>query len=53
MSLEVLNKALRQWIDTKYHATIHSSTRQSPLNRYLKHAHLLREAPKDLDDYFR
>ncbi|MFH2120313.1 MAG: Mu transposase C-terminal domain-containing protein, partial [Pseudomonadota bacterium] len=22
-------------------------------NRYLKHAHLLREAPKDLNDYFR
>ena len=53
MSLKDLNRALQQWIDTHYHATVHSSTRQTPLNRYLKHAHLLREAPKDLDDHFR
>jgi len=33
--------------------TVHSSTRETPLARYLKHVHLVREAPKDLDDYFR
>ena len=53
MSLEDLNEALRRWIDTRYHAAVHSSTRQTPLARYLKHAHLIREAPKDLDDHFR
>lgn len=53
MSLDYLNNALNQWLDTQYHMTVHSSTRQTPLNRYLKHAHLMREAPKDLDDYFR
>lgn len=53
MTLGQLNNALTKWIDGQYHATVHSSTRQTPLNRYLKHAHLLREAPKELHDYFR
>ena len=53
MNLEHLNNSLNQWLDTQYHMTVHSSTRQTPLHRYLKHAHLMREAPKDLDDSFR
>lgn len=53
MTLAQLNEALTGWLDGHYQQHLHSSTRQSPLNRYLKHAHLLREAPKDLDDYFR
>lgn len=53
LSLEELNAALTRWIDEQYHATVHSSTKQTPLARYLKHAHLVREAPKDLADYFR
>lgn len=53
MTLAPLNEALTGWLDGHYQQHLHSSTRQSPLNRYLKHAHLLREAPKDLDDYFR
>jgi putative transposase len=53
MTLSELNGKLAKWLDEDYHATIHSSTKQTPLNRYLKHAHLLREAPKDLHDYFR
>lgn len=53
ISLEELNSALRQWVDGHYQVTVHASTRQTPLDRYLKHAHLLREAPKDLDDHFR
>lgn len=53
MTREQLNDALTQWLDSHYHQNLHSSTRQTPLNRYLKHAHLLRSAPKDLDDYFR
>jgi len=51
--LDELNDALSRWIDGHYHVTIHTSTRQTPMNRYLKHAHLVREAPKDLDDHFR
>ncbi len=53
LPLEKLNSRLNQWIDEHYHQRVHSSTGQSPLKRYLKHAHLLREAPKDLHDYFR
>jgi len=53
LSLEALNEALNRWLDEHYNITVHSSTRQTPLSRYLKHAHLLREAPKDLNDYFR
>ena len=53
LTLQGLNDTLTQWLDTHYHQHIHSSTRQTPLSRYLKHAHLLRVAPKDLDDYFR
>lgn len=53
MTLQQLNDAVTQWLDAHYHQNIHSSTRQTPLTRYLKHAHLLRVAPKDLDDYFR
>jgi hypothetical protein len=53
LSLEKLNEGLNRWLDEQYNVTVHSSTRQTPLNRYLKHAHLLREAPKDLNDCFR
>lgn len=53
LTLGALNEALQRWLEGAYHHHLHSSTRQTPLNRYLKHAHLLREAPKDLDDYFR
>jgi transposase InsO family protein len=53
MTLKQLNEKLTKWIDDEYHATVHSSTHQTPLARYLKHAHLIRESPKDLHDYFR
>lgn len=53
ISLEELNLALWKWIDSHYQVTVHASTRQTPLDRYLKHAHLLRDAPKELDDHFR
>ena len=53
ITLNSLNERLRLWVDEQYHETVHSSTKQTPLARYLKHAHLVREAPKDLDDHFR
>lgn len=53
LSLTELNQSLTDWIESRYHVSIHSSTRQTPLNRYLQHAHLVRPAPRDLDDYFR
>jgi putative transposase len=53
MTLQDLNASLSQWLEADYHERMHSSTRQTPMARYLKHAHLVRVAPKDLDDYFR
>lgn len=53
VSLKELNQALWDWIDNDYHQRIHSSTKEAPLARYLKHIHLIREAPKDMEDYFR
>ncbi len=53
ISLKELNQALWDWIDNDYHQRIHSSTKEAPLARYLKHIHLIREAPKDMEDYFR
>jgi transposase InsO family protein len=53
ISLEDLNKRFQGWIDSEYHMTVHGSTGEKPLERYLKHLHLIRTAPKNLDDYFR
>lgn len=52
LTLDDLNQRLNAWVDT-YHRTIHGSTKERPLDRYLAHLHLLREAPKGLADYFR
>ncbi|HSW61920.1 MAG TPA: hypothetical protein VLH56_01160 [Dissulfurispiraceae bacterium] len=53
LSLEGLNRGFLRWIDDEYHLKAHSSTGQKPLERYLKHLHLIRSAPKNLDDFFR
>jgi transposase InsO family protein len=53
LTLERLNELLIQWISDDYHARAHSSTGQTPLERYLSQVHLIRSAPKDLRDYFR
>jgi transposase InsO family protein len=52
-SVEELNNHLSQWIEKDYHQRKHSSTGQTPLERYLAHLKALRQAPKDIRDYFR
>jgi transposase InsO family protein len=52
LTLSTINERLAAWIE-EYHNTIHSSTGQKPLQRYLDHLEALRSAPKDLWDYFR
>lgn len=52
LSLRELNDRLKEWID-EYHAREHTSTNEAPLSRYAKHLHCVRQAPKDLTDYFR
>jgi transposase InsO family protein len=52
-TLDELNAGLTRWIDEEYHQRKHSSTSQTPLERYLTHLHALRAAPKDVREYFR
>lgn len=51
--LEGLNQALQAWIDTGYHLHGHSTTGQSPLQRFTAHLECLRPTPSNLEDYFR
>jgi len=52
-TLEDLNQALEDWIGQTYHRRPHSSTGQSPLERFASHLELIRKPPVDLDDHFR
>jgi len=52
-SLEELNAGLSRWVEREYHQRKHSSTAQTPLERYLAGLHALRAAPADLREYFR
>lgn len=52
LSLNELNEKLSSWVET-YHRAVHGSTKEKPLDRYCTHLHLMREAPKGLEDYFR
>lgn len=53
LALEELNKRLHHWINECYHLRVHSTTKEKPIERYVRHIHLIRSAPADLDDYFR
>jgi len=52
-TLDDLNQALDHWIQQDYHRRAHSSTGQSPLERFASHLELIRRPPRDLDDHFR
>ncbi|MCK4621143.1 MAG: DDE-type integrase/transposase/recombinase [Desulfuromonadales bacterium] len=52
-SLEDLNQTLEDWVQKDYHQRSHSSTGQSPLERFSKHLELIRRPPTDLEDHFR
>jgi len=51
--LDELNEAFDLWLNEIYHQRKHSSTRQSPFERFTAHMECLRAAPRDLKDYFR
>jgi putative transposase len=53
ISLAELNEHLLKWVEEDYHQRVHSSTGETPLQRYLKHVSLLRKAPPNLHKYFR
>jgi len=53
LSLTTLNERFEQWCDQTYHRTLHGTTKETPWDRYTRHLHLLRPAPKNLSDFFR
>jgi transposase InsO family protein len=52
-TLNELNEALDGWISNIYHQRKHSSTKQSPIERFAANLQCLRAAPDNLYDYFR
>lgn len=48
-----INEAFALWLEEQYHRRLHSSTGQSPLDRFTRQMHCLRAAPENLQDYFR
>ena len=52
-TLAELNERLQGWIGQDYHLRTHSSTEESPLERFTRHVELVRPAPPDLEDHFR
>lgn len=52
-NFEALNKALHSWIDGYYHVTIHSSTNQTPLERFVQNLAAPWHAPLKMEEMFR
>ncbi len=52
-SFETLNHELQSWIDGYYHQTVHTTTKQTPLERFVQHSHVHRSAPEGLEAMFR
>ena len=52
-TLEELNESYDLWLNDIYHHRKHSSTGQSPFQRFTAHMECLRAAPTELKDYFR
>lgn len=52
-SLEKLNTVFWEWIDHYYHQTIHSSTGQTPWERFIQGLKAVRPAPENLEEHFR
>ncbi|MCK5202333.1 MAG: transposase, partial [Desulfobacterales bacterium] len=52
-TLNELNEAFDGWLTHLYHQRKHSSTKQSPFERFTANMHCLRAAPDNLHDYFR
>ena len=52
-TLEELNVSFELWVREDYHQRTHSSTGQSPLNRFGRYVEMIRKPPADLEDHFR
>lgn len=52
-SLTDLNIAFDHWVREDYHQRVHSSTGETPFERFARHLEMIRTAPTDLEDHFR
>ncbi|MDM7996203.1 MAG: DDE-type integrase/transposase/recombinase [Acidobacteriota bacterium] len=52
-TLDAINLAFTLWLEDQYHQRTHSSTGQSPFTRFTSKMECLRNAPDNLNDYFR
>ena len=52
-SLDDLNAAFDRWLTDVYHQRLHTSTGQSPFERFTSRMECLRSAPADLREHFR
>lgn len=51
--VDELNKDLHHWLDNVYHQRNHSATGATPFDRFTRNLACIRQAPKNLKDYFR
>ena len=51
--MEELNESFDKWLNEIYHQRKHTSTGQSPLQRFAAHMKCIRTTPENLGDYFR
>jgi putative transposase len=52
-TLPEINEAFALWLEHEYHDRVHSSTGQTPFDRFTRQMHCLRGAPDNLMDHFR
>ena len=53
LTLDDINRMFAEWVANNYHTRLHSSTGETPLQRFGRHIELTRTAPADLEDHFR
>ena len=52
-TLQDINESFGRWLTDEYHCRKHSSTRQSPISRFVDNIECIRSAPQNLKDHFR
>ncbi|MCK5486309.1 MAG: DDE-type integrase/transposase/recombinase [Desulfobacterales bacterium] len=53
LTLDGINRMFSEWIPLNYHNRVHTSTGETPIQRFGRHIELTRTAPVDLEDHFR
>jgi len=53
ITLDDINRIFSEWTQVDYHNRVHSSTNETPMQRFGRHLELTRTAPVDLEDHFR